>query len=167
MAIKARAAVTMALFCWMPVACSSTPPPPLPVESIYWQRMNQLCGEVQLGVATMKVIRTQEGKIEERLYETPLPNAKIVLYKAVDLNTACCNKAQRIGETVSNRYGRFEFHGNPAGHYWLVVYMKDREVHVPVIAEAYKQENCEEVPYASTIITVDSMPYPKVEMFLH
>ncbi len=128
--------------------------------------MDQLCGEVQLEVATSKVIRTQAGKTEERLYETPLPNAKIVLYKAEDLTVDCCDRAERIAEAVSNRYGQFEFHGNPAGHYWLVVQMKDREVHVPVVADAYNKEHCE-CDYCGRLITVDSMPYPKVELRIY
>src|SRR5712672_809478 len=48
-------------------------------EGPKWQRVDQLCGEVELAAPTKKSI-VVNGKTEVRLYTTRVKNAEVILY---------------------------------------------------------------------------------------
>lgn len=85
-------------------------PPPQSGGQANSQKVDQLCGDLKLVAPTKKTI-VIDGKTEVRLYETPMDNAEVILYRGNALDKTCCGSAGPAASTRSNRFGRFEFSG--------------------------------------------------------
>ena len=134
-------------------------------QDIQWQNMGQLCGTLESITPIKKVIRHPNGKSETLFYSNPFKLRTVVLYKAGKQTAACCEGATKIAETNSDQNGYFAFAGNPGGHYWLVVRLKDGDVAVPLIADNYNEPSCS-ARNTDRVIYVDAKPTPKVEVHI-
>jgi len=132
-------------------------------NEIHWQDIGQICGRVSSTVSTKKTIRTVDGKVEVREYETPIRLVHLTVYKAENQTSTCCSQRGLLGETVSGRHGEFRFSGYAAGYYWLVVHLRDGDVNIPVRTGKYDKSGCEDKS-VHRIIFVDATPFPKVEV---
>ena len=131
-----------------------------------WQNVDQLCGQVQSVKDTKRVIRQKDGRVETHLYETPIRNAKISLYRAVAAEGKCCDDKQLKAETVSGRWGSFVFRNVDKGKYWLVVGKENRRYEMPIFLTADYNEHCCDDPNSGLVRTfwMDAIPRPKIEI---
>ena len=58
-------------------------------EQVQWQRVDQLCGQLQLETAEKRTI-VVDGRTESRLYTAYLPGATVTLYPATKAEKECC-----------------------------------------------------------------------------
>jgi hypothetical protein len=126
-----------------------------------WQKTDQLCGELEFATPKEKRIIVN-GRKETRLYENPVKEADVLLYRGTVLDKTCCPDATPAARTQSDRFGRFEFSGFQSGWYWLRVEKDPLDVTIPVqITGDFDAELCR-APWVGRIYTVDAEP-PKVQ----
>jgi len=134
-------------------------------KEIAWQSVDQLCGQVQSVKDTKRVIRQKDGRVETLLYETPIPNAKVVLYRTGSVEDKCCNDAQRKAETTSGRVGNFIFRNMLKGRYWLVVTKEKQRYEMPLLLTEDYNHRCDDPNSAMVrIFWMDAVPHPKIEI---
>src|SRR2546421_3927644 len=85
-----------------------------------WQKVDQLCGQLDFARPTKKTI-VVGGKKEERLYASPMKDAEVILHRGNSSDKACCGSNTALASTRSNKFGAFKFSGFPRGLYWLQV----------------------------------------------
>lgn len=130
-------------------------------EQPQWQKIDQLCGQVELERPTSKKIIVN-GKAETRLYTTYLEGATLTLFSAHEGQAACC-EPNATASTRSGRYGAFEFRRVPKGMYWLRVQQGGLSRVVPIrLTEDFNVRVCRS-PSARRSVIVDSNP-PRVQL---
>jgi hypothetical protein len=140
-------------------------PQPLSNEGPKWQRVDQLCGEVELEAPTKKSI-VVNGNAEIRLYSTPVRNAEVILYQGTTTDKTCCGSSAPVARTRSNNFGTFEFSGVHRGLYWLKV--KNARVNgaIPLqLTDDFSAKSCH-APSTARSFIVDGHP-PTVETRIH
>jgi hypothetical protein len=131
---------------------------------VKWQNVDQLCGQVELAAPTKKTI-VVNGKKETRLYNTPLKNAEVILYRGTATDKTCCGSLTPVARTRSGKLGEFDFSGFQRGLYWLQV----REVSfvgaIPLkLTEDFSAKSCH-APSTYRAFIVDAQP-PTVETLI-
>src|SRR5512144_2559672 len=81
-----------------------------------WQRIDQLCGTVELSAPTKRTWMVN-GKHQTVLHVNTLEGATLSLYPATASETSCC-RGEPIAETQSRKHGAFEIGGVKRGDYW-------------------------------------------------
>ena len=79
-------------------------------------KVNRLCGYL--------VSETQTGR-------DSVPKEKIILYRR-ESTSDCCNVQDRLAEVQTKRDGKFEFRHIPAGGYWIVAVVENREYRMAI-----------------------------------
>jgi hypothetical protein len=126
-----------------------------------WQETDQLCGVLEFVTPKKKII-VVNGKTETRLYENPVKEAEVLLYRGTVLDEACCSQTTPVARTQSNKNGAFEFLDFPSGRYWLRVNKDVLNATIPVqITGDFNSKSCTD-PLVGRIFTVDAQP-PKVQ----
>jgi hypothetical protein len=129
-----------------------------------WQRVDQLCGELELAAPTKKSI-VVNGKTEIRLYSTPVRNAEVILYHATAADKTCCTSAP-LARTRSTKFGAFEFSGYIRGLYWLKIEAGTVNGAIPLqLTDDFNAKFCH-APSTSRSFIVDARP-PTVETRIH
>ena len=59
-----------------------------------------------------------------------VPKEKIILYRRQ--STYCCNVQDRLAEVQTKRDGKFEFKHIPAGPYWIIAVVENREYRMAI-----------------------------------
>lgn len=136
-------------------------PQPQSSEGPKWQRVDQLCGKVELAAPTKKSI-VVNGRTEIRLYSTPVKNAELILYQGAATDKACCGSSAPIARTRSNNFGAFEFSGFQRGLYWLKVENGKLDGAIPLqLTDDFSAKSCR-APSTERRFVVDAQP-PTVE----
>jgi hypothetical protein len=155
--------LTIAIAMW--VRSLQGVPQPQSSEGPKWQKVDQLCGEVELAGPTKKSI-VVNGKTEVRLYSTPVRNAEVALYRATATDKTCCAGSAPVARTRSNKIGVFEFSGFRRGLYWLKVRNGHVEGAIPLrLTDDFRAESCH-APSVERTFVVDARP-PTVETRIH
>jgi hypothetical protein len=126
-----------------------------------WQRVDQLCGHVQLAAPSKKTV-VVNGKTEVRLYSAPAKNADVALYQRSVTDKTCCGSSTALARTRSNNVGAFELSGFHRGLYWLEV--KNGNVSGAIALELtddFSAKSCH-APEVERTFVVDAQP-PTVE----
>jgi hypothetical protein len=79
-------------------------------------KVDRLCGYL--------VSETQTGR-------DSVPKGKIILYRR-EPTIDCCNVPDRLAEVRTKRDGKFDFKHIPAGAYWVVAVVEDREYRMAI-----------------------------------
>ncbi len=138
----------------------STPHPQSDSEP-KWQKVDQVCGELEFATPTKKTI-VVDGKTEARLYATPVKDAEVILYRASALDKTCCGSTAPVASTRSNRFGAFKFSGCPRGLYWLRVKRGSFTGAIPLrVTDDFNGKSCRD-PSVGRSFVVDAQP-PRVE----
>ena len=134
-------------------------------EGPKWQRVDQLCGEVELAAPTKKSI-VVKGKTEVRLYTTRVKNAEVILYPGTATDKTCCGSSAPVARTRSNNFGSFEFSGFHRGLYWLKVTNGNVNGAIPLqLTDDFSAKSCH-APSTQRGFVVDAQP-PTVETRIH
>jgi hypothetical protein len=140
-------------------------PQPQSNEGPKWQRVDQLCGDVELAAPTKKTIAVN-GKTETRQYVTEVRNAEVALYRGAATDKACCGSAVPMARTLSARSGQFEFSSFQRGLYWLAVRKGSFSGAIPLqLTDDFSLKSCH-APSTERRFVVDSQP-PTVETRIH
>jgi hypothetical protein len=134
-----------------------------------WQSVDQPCGQIQSVKVTKRVIRQKDGRVETQLYETPIPNARIALYRVGLAEQKCCDQKELKAETVSGRWGNFTLPHVNKGKYWLVVTKEKQRYEMPIVlTDDYNEQRCNG-PNSAVVRTfwMDAVPYSKIEIHVH
>ena len=126
-----------------------------------WQKTSQLCGVLEFATPKKKTI-VVNGRTETRLYENPVEEADVLLYRGKVLDKTCCPDTTPTARTRSNRYGTFEFSGFQSGWYWLRVERDGLDVTIPLQVTSDPDIKFCRDPSVGRIYTVDSKP-PSVQ----
>ncbi len=133
-----------------------------PVVELEWQKVDQLCGQLELAKPTTKSIMVN-GKREERSYVTFLNGAEVFLYRGANSDRECCGNRKPLAHTRSGRFGTFELPGLEHGLYWMQVRKGDLASEIPLlVAEDFNARKCR-APEVKRGFVVDSKP-PVVEV---
>jgi hypothetical protein len=140
-------------------------PPPQSTDEPKWQKVDQLCGELELAAPTQKSI-VVNGKAEIRLYSTPVKNAEVILYNGTATDKTCCGTSAPVARTRSTKFGAFEFSGFRRGLYWLRVETRNVNGVIPLqLTNDFSAKLCH-APSTSRSFIVDAQP-PTVETTIH
>jgi hypothetical protein len=154
---------TIAIAIW--VSSPQGVPPPQSNDGPKWQKVDQLCGELELAAPTKKSI-VVNGKTEIRLYSTPVKNAEVILYNARASDKACCGNSAPLARTRSTKVGAFEFPGLSHGLYWLKVEAGNVNGAIPLqLTDDFNAKFCH-APSTTRTFIVDAQP-PTVETRIH
>ena len=127
-----------------------------------WQKVDQLCGQLELTKPTMKTIIVN-GKREQRSYVTHLSDAEVLLYRAANSDTRCCGSERLFAHTRSSHFGAFELPGFGPGLYWLQVKKGDLRSEIPLlVTEDFNARKCRASEVGRSF-AVDSKP-PSVQV---
>ncbi len=130
-----------------------------------WQKVDQLCGQLEITKPTIKTIIVN-GKRQERSYETYLNDAEVHLYRGADLDTARSGVGKPLAHTRSLRFGAFELPGFEHGLYWLEVKKGNLRSEIPLLVkEDFNARKCH-APEVGRIFVVDSKP-PTVQVRIY
>ena len=97
-----------------------------------WQKVDQLCGQLELAEPTNKTIMVN-GKHEERSDVTYVNDAEVFLYRGTLSDKECCGSGLPLGRTRSKRFGAFELVGFRHGLYWLQVKKGKLKGEIPLL----------------------------------
>lgn len=126
-------------------------------EGPEWQKVDQLCGEVELAAPTEKSM-VASGKTEIRLASTPVKNAEVVLYRGTTTDKTCCGSSAPLARTRSSRLGGFELLGFKRGLYWLHVKRGSINATIPIqLTEDFAPQSCHDAS-VGRFFTVDAQP---------
>ena len=132
---------------------------------VKWQKVDQICGDVELAASTKKTI-VVNGKKETRLYVTQFRNAELTLYRGAATDKACCGSGVALAQTQSGRFGHFEFSGVQRGLYWLAVRKGSFSGAIPLqLTDDFSPKWCHS-PSTDRGFIVDAQP-PTVETRIH
>ena len=110
-----------------------------------WDVVPKLCGKLQ------HIERIPDKTIPNAYSEKsrPLKNINLRAYERRN-DSDCCKTVPIVAETASNRTGAFDFKRLPAGMYWLVATIENREYKTPVRIQQTKnnQPLCSDLSYA-------------------
>lgn len=128
----------------------------------HWQKVDQLCGQLELTKPANKTIIVN-GKREERSYETYLNDAEVFLHRGANSDTECCGGGKTLAHTRSRRFGAFELPGFEHGLYWLEVKKGNLRSEIPLrVTEDFNARKCH-APEVGRSFIVDSKP-PSVQV---
>lgn len=117
---------------------------------------------MRLSTPIEKTIRTEDGKLEKRLYANVLKDAEIALYKGTPSDRSCCGAKIVDRRTKSDKFGSFELLGLQSGWYWAHIKTNDFSATIPVhVMNNSNDKSCHDRSVGH-IFTVDSRP-PKME----
>jgi hypothetical protein len=135
----------------------AAPPNRASNSNLQWQRVDQLCGQVELAAPTKKEI-VVNGKAETRLYATHLTNAELVLYSGSRDENKCCRQQKVLERTKSNRRGSFYLTAFHIGYYWLQIRKGTLNVFIPIeVTHEFDPTSCHDYSVGRLFIA-DSVP---------
>ena len=122
-----------------------------------WQKVDQLCGQLELATPTKKTLIVN-GKREERSYVTYLDDAEVSLYRGTRSDKECCGSEKPVAQTRSKRFGAFELLGLQRGLYWLQVKRGTLKGAIPLlVTDDFNAQRCR-APEVGRSFVVDSKP---------
>jgi hypothetical protein len=135
----------------------AAPPNRASNSSLQWQKVDQLCGQVELAAPTKKEI-VVNGKAETRLYATHVTDAELVLYSGSRDENKCCRQQKVLERTKSNRYGSFYLTAFRMGYYWLQITKGTLNVFIPIeVTHEFDSTSCHDHSVGRLFIA-DSVP---------
>jgi hypothetical protein len=136
-------------------------PPPSSDNEPQWQKVDQLCGDLEFATPKEKTI-VVNGKTETRLYANRVKEAEVIVYRGTASDKTCCADATPASRTRSNKIGEFEFSGFQNGWYWLRVRKGDFSATIPLHTTSdFDAKSCRDRS-VGRIFAVDAQP-PKVQ----
>jgi len=142
------------------IASFLSPPASNAAERVQWQKVDQLCGQLQLAAPEEKTIIV-DGKAKSRLYTAYIEGAMVTLYPATAAERECC-AASPIATVRSRKYGAFEFRRIQPGYYWLQVQTNGSTQVIPLhLTSDFNEKACSDSSVRRSVV-VDSAP-PKIE----
>jgi hypothetical protein len=122
-----------------------------------WQKVDQLCGQLELATPTKKTI-VVNGKREERSYVTYVHDAEVSLYRGTHSDKECCGSEKPVAQTHSKRFGAFELLGLQHGLYWLQVKKGTLNGEIPLlVTDDFNARTCR-APEVGRSFVVNSKP---------